>query len=224
MFNNIMEVYGENTNNQLPDQTYAYEMGIRSIEQIANENNGISYFINACARSIIAERKGEFERLTVLSSYVASVFGGALDGDERSAIANAFLKGAITGECVSNCSYNDAIDITDTMIVIEAGREQFDDDSAFYRNHGPQLIEAGRQAKEQLAICSDTIERWAFACVEDIRHHHFYEMGLAIYMGNSAKAMQDSWKANDLKLMGEQIETGEIDWDAAFLDIAPDNS
>lgn len=214
-----MENIHERPEHIAENERYIYEVGINSIEKIASENYGISYFINACAKTIIEERKEEFMRLGVLSSYVSSVYGGMSDEESRVAIGGAFMKGVITGVCVADQAYDDVIDITDAVIALESGREKFDDDNAFYREHGRTLIESGHQALERMLACNDIIDGWESACVTDIRYHQFYRLGLGVFMAGSTKAAYEMYKAADLRQMHDQLEAGDIDWDRAFRDL-----
>lgn len=214
-----MDNLHERHDNTAQNNSYAYEVGIASIDKIARENNGLPYFLNVCARGIIAERHTEFTRLGVLSSYISTVFGDGMDSEERMAIGAAFMKGCLTGECVSNQAYDDAIDITDTVAAIEENLEQYTDDSAFYCANGPSLIESGHRALNQMFACNGTLDNWESACVPDIRYHRFYRMGLGIYMASATKAMHDMTTTKDLQVMGEQIDAGGIDWDKEFRDL-----
>jgi hypothetical protein len=214
-----MDNMHERQDNIAEDEIYAYESGIASLDQIANENNGISYFINACGRTIMAKRHEEFTRLGVLSSYISSVFGGQLDDDERTAVGGAFLKGAVTGVCVSDLAYEETVDITDVILTIEANRMLYDDDTAFYAGEGRQLIESGLKASNQMLMCNDVIESWESACVTDIRYHQYYRMGLGIYMSGASKAMQNVRNTEDMKRLSDKLDAGDIDWDAAFADM-----
>ncbi|MDB5186529.1 MAG: hypothetical protein JWM07_1 [Candidatus Saccharibacteria bacterium] len=212
----------ERHDNTAQNESYAYEIGINSVDKVAKQNKGIVVFLNACARTIIEYRHEEFTRMAVLSSYISSVFGGGLDDEERLAIGGAFLKGIVTGACVADQAYDDVVDITDTVATMEAKLGEYSDDSEFYRERGPELIESGHQAQNQMFACNDMIDNWESACVPDIRYHRFYRMGLGIYMASATKAMRDMTKTKDLQIMGDQIEAGGIDWDEEFRNLSND--
>lgn len=211
-----MDNMHERQDNTAENELYCIEIGIKALDELAKENNGMAYFINSCAETIAKQCTDEFKQLTTLSSYIASVFGGMSDLEEKQDIWKAFLKGAITGVCLTDVAYDNAVGIKDTFDVIEAERSQYEDYTAFYMQHGPRLIDTARQGEERLFGGRETIENWEYACVQDIRYHHFYRMGLGVYVGHSAKALLSLQKMTDLKQMSEQLETGSIDWDKEF--------
>lgn len=212
-----MEAHNENKNNEFADQAYAYEVGIKAINNQANEHSGMRDFIMLCGQNIAAEKSQQLERLSTLSSYIADVFGDPADYDEQKAIRSAFLKGVVTGICVADQSYGEVVDIDDVVESIESERPNYATISDFYISQGPMLIEAGRQANDQMATYNSTIDKWEAECVTDIRYHHFYRMGFGIFMGSSAKVAHKIWQDTDLEFMDKEIESlADYDWDAAF--------
>jgi hypothetical protein len=199
------------------ENIYAYEVGLRSVEQQAHVSGGIKRLVDQRGRALASEEMDQFEVMSILSLQVERKDPESQFCSDPDMLASkALLRGAMTGLLVAEAAYDGIITTKEILSSLDVKGEIKSGSDDDRRGVNEALAEIGNTAFEQMESMQDVITQWESVCVDSVPHQYYYRIGLGLVMGSANKAVNGKY----LDYLHQEMEQAkEYDWDQGLSDL-----